>query len=140
MQKTVAAVLVLATLSVPVAAESLFGSRNSFGQEPQFLPVDEAFVFDALAEEDTITVTWRMPPGYYLYRHRLGVPGLDPAEIPEGLPKTDEIFGDVEVYYEGLTLTVDRSAIEGESMVISYQGCADAGLCYPPQKRTVSLD
>ncbi len=80
-----------------------------------------------------------MPQGYYLYRHRISVPGLAEAGIPAGLPKHDEIFGDVEVFYKELNLIVPKDQIEGDEIVINYQGCADAGLCYPPQKRTVNI-
>ena len=90
---------------------------------------------------------WQIAPGYYLYRHRMSAktatPGFTLGEIamPDGKKKTDEFFGDVEVYYDILTATVPVTRPEGGLQLrarVSYQGCADAGLCYPPVTKTVA--
>src|SRR5829696_7728624 len=128
-------------------AQGLLGPSSN---QDQFLPVDEAFVLTALADGgERIALDWRVAPGYYLYRHRLSVrtvtPGFTLGElsVPAGKKKTDEFFGDVEVYYDNLAaqVAVTRPA-EGSSLEleVSYQGCADAGLCYPPVTKTLKID
>ena len=104
-------------------------------------------MFTALADGgDRILLDWQVAPGYYLYRHRISVktatPGFALGDIamPDGKKKTDEFFGDVEVYYGILSATVPVTRPTGASsleIAVSYQGCADAGLCYPPVTKTV---
>ncbi len=93
---------------------------------------------------------WQMPDGYYLYRHRFefAVPAGSPfalgeAEIPQGKVKNDEYFGEVQVYYHEVSARVPVTRTEGSAAMfdatITYQGCADRGLCYPPQTKHVSF-
>ncbi|SOD52758.1 Thiol:disulfide interchange protein DsbD [Pseudoxanthomonas wuyuanensis] len=112
------------------------------------LPVDQAFALSAAApSRDRIEVQWKIADGYYLYRHRTSVqagPGFDggPLQLPKGKAYTDEFFGDVETYRGQLTATLPGSADAGADSValtIKYQGCADAGICYPPQTRTLTV-
>ncbi len=144
--RTVLCALGLALASA-ATAQGLLGPTSN---EDQFLPVDEAFVLTAVADGgEQIALDWRVAPGYYLYRHRVSAktatPGFTLGEVamPPGKKKTDEFFGDVEVYYDGLGATVpvmrpaDASALE---VAVSYQGCADAGLCYPPITKTVAIE
>jgi thiol:disulfide interchange protein DsbD len=128
-------------------AQGLLGPVSN---EDQFLPVDQAFVFTAIADgADRVLLDWQVAPGYYLYRHRTSAktstPGFSLGEIamPEGKKKTDEFFGDVEVYYGILTATVPVTRPTGASsfeVEVTYQGCADAGLCYPPVTKTVAIE
>ncbi|MDE0226870.1 MAG: protein-disulfide reductase DsbD family protein [Gammaproteobacteria bacterium] len=114
---------------------------NAKKEQRQILAVDRAFVLTAeLSEDGFLVATWRMPAGYYLYRHRFAFSGPEDALgdpiIPDGEPRTDEFFGDVEVYYGEVTirLPVLRQAT-GIEVTIGYQGCADFGFCYPPEKK-----
>lgn len=122
--------------------------------EPEILPVEEAFLLTAEAAPDggALLARWTMPDGYYLYRHRFAFETrpaagddtadvvLGEAEIPPGKRKVDEYFGEVEVYYHDASARVPVQAGSGLVEVgISYQGCADAGLCYPPQTRWVPV-
>ncbi|TDK22714.1 cytochrome C biogenesis protein [Luteimonas aestuarii] len=117
--------------------------------EGDLLPVDEAFVLSARAlARDRIEVDWRIAEGYYLYRHRTAVQvqggGFDaqPLQLPPGTPYTDEFFGDVETYRARLTATLPGTAEAAASTVrlqVRYQGCADLGVCYPPQTRTLQV-
>jgi len=119
--------------------------------EPEFLSVDRAFVFSAeLAADGSLHAQWQMPDGYYLYRHRFEftVPDGSPfvlgeAEIPPGKTKIDEYFGEVQVYYHSVSarVPVTRSSAGGGMFEanVTYQGCADRGLCYPPQTKHVSF-
>jgi thiol:disulfide interchange protein DsbD len=130
-------------------AASAQGLLGPVSNEDQFLPVDQAFVFTAMPDGgDRVLLDWQVEPGYYLYRHRISAktatPGFALGEIamPDGKKKTDEFFGDVEVYYDLLTATVPVTRPEGASsfeLEVSYQGCADAGLCYPPVTRKVTI-
>jgi thiol:disulfide interchange protein DsbD len=128
-------------------AQGLLGPVSN---EDQFLPVDQAFVFTAIADgADRVLLDWQVAPGYYLYRHRTSAktstPGFSLGEIamPDGKKKTDEFFGDVEVYYGILTATVPVTRPTGASsfeVEVTYQGCADAGLCYPPVTKTMAIE
>ena len=113
---------------------------------PQFLPVDEAFAFSARLAGKRLIARWEMPPGYYLYRHRFHVEGgegvlLGAVDIPPGKPIVDDYFGEAEVYYGEVELgaAVLRHAPNEVNASISYQGCANYGLCYPRQIRRVAL-
>jgi thiol:disulfide interchange protein DsbD len=128
------------------AARGLLGPSN----QDQFLDVDKAFVFAAMADGgERVLLDWQIAPGYYLYRHRISArtatPGFQLGEVamPDGHRKTDEFFGDVEVYYDILSATVPVTRAEGASafdLSVTYQGCADAGLCYPPVTKTVRIE
>lgn len=123
------------------AADRLLNPVTPFALQPEFLPVDDAFAVTARLENSSLILRWRVEPGYFLYRHALSVVPSGETQvrsplIPAGLGKTDEYFGDVEVYYDELTLDVPVVSSSGQIKVqVGYQGCADAGLCYPPQTR-----
>ncbi len=123
-------------------SSSLTGLLQGSSNQADFLPVHEAFRPGLLdANNQQIRVIFDIAPGYYLYRHRLhftlhGEHELSlTAQLPEGKHKTDEYFGDVEVYYNQLQVTLDVSELPvgASSLAVGFQGCADAGLCYPPE-------
>ncbi len=133
-------VLMLALfLLLPGLASSAGGLLGN--AQPDFLPVDRAFALSVTPLENGATrLHWQIAPGYYLYKQRLQFQGLAEANrpsLPTGEPHSDEFFGDTEVYRQSLTLEVPPGA--GERMRLGWQGCADAGLCYPPQSRDVAL-
>ena len=109
----------------------------------EFLPVDEAYPTEAeLTQDGRLIARWVMPEGYYLYKHSLKLVGKEGTElgsltIPPGKQKTDEFFGEVEVYYNFLEISAAIVAQSRAEVVVDvhYQGCADAGLCYPPEVR-----
>lgn len=116
---------------------------SQLSNDHEFLTVDEAYPTDAeLNEDGRVLVRWVMPDGYYLYRHSLNIvgkegTGLGALSIPPGKLKTDEFFGEVEVYYNFLEISAPIIAQSHAEVVVDvhYQGCADAGLCYPPEVR-----
>ena len=138
---------------------------NVLDQSTQtFLSVDEAFQLDIQTSETQLNLIWIIAPNYYLYRHAFELRYLDethPAAGAEGLItnqlllnsglKThDDYFGPVEVYYHQATASIKISSLmtlAGQSepdkkayLLIKYQGCAEAGLCYPVQSQQISLD
>ena len=114
-------------------------------EQDDLLPVDEAFALSATASSrDAITVRWAIAEGYYLYRHRTSVEIVDgrfaagDLVLPAGKAYTDEFFGDVETYRGALEATLPGRADAAAGSItlrIKYQGCADLGICYPPQTR-----
>ena len=118
--------------------------------ESDLLPVDQAFALTATATAaDRITLRFAIADGYYLYRHRMAVKPLDAAasigavQWPPGKRHTDEFFGEVETWRQQVTGTVPQVQIGGASSIrlqVKYQGCADLGICYPPQTRTVTVN
>jgi thiol:disulfide interchange protein DsbD len=132
--------LMLTCIAPAIAAEFTLG--NSGAAVPlKFLAVDDAFQFTALQDNDQLLLRWQIAPGYYLYRERLSFrQGRQLLEValPAGLDKTDEYFGEVQVYYALLELSLSLDP-QIAPMEIEYQGCADAGLCYPPRVQVVSL-
>lgn len=128
----------------------LITQNNVFSNEPEYLDVDEAFILNVSRNQEQITVSWIVAKGYYLYRERFSFSiesnstGVSLSEIAypyKGKMKDDPAFGLVEVYDKDIEVTfslLGQSADKLE-LVVSYQGCADAGLCYPPQTRRFPL-
>ncbi len=117
---------------------------------PDLLPADQAFVVSAKAiSAEQIEVSWDIADGYYLYQHKTGVSSLtkeielgNPV-LPEGIPKHDEFFGDIVVYRNLLKVAVPVKSAQTPSpvkLLIKYQGCADIGVCYPPQKKELTIE
>ena len=125
----------------PAADLGLGGQRAS---QP-FLPVDQAFRLEQRRDAEGRTqVRFTIAEGYYLYRQRFAFaadPGLlaAPVSLPPGEPKHDEWFGDVEVYHTGVDIPLPLVPDRGGQLRVTYQGCADRGLCYPPETRTLEI-
>jgi thioredoxin:protein disulfide reductase len=147
----------LTCLSTAVVAQSTAESvldlaRANATNEDEFLDPSVAFRLSAEAVgPDRVRLTWEIADGYYIYRSRLkaetssATAQLGHMDLPVGKMKTDEYFGEQEVYYHGFvaTLPVARAAsTSGTELALSitHQGCADAGLCYPPETREISVD
>jgi len=143
--------LLLLFFALPAAA-GLFDSRPSvtlggLNNSADFLPVREAFRLNLIdASPELVKLRFVAAEGYYLYRHqfkfRTDTPGVVIAEanLPAGEQKTDDYFGEVEVYYGVLDvdLPIRNPQNQPFTLQVTYQGCADKGLCYPPE--TESLD
>ncbi len=134
----VAALCALAVMSLPAWAVS----------EKDLLPVDQAFALTAQARDrDRIELRFDIAPGYYLYRHRTSVKAdaafsAEALQMPAGKKHHDDFFGEVETYRDRLTAVLPGQAADGADSVtleVRFQGCADAGVCYPPQKRSVQV-
>lgn len=147
--------LLLLLFTLPASA-GLFDSRPAplLGGAPlnnsgDFLPVGEAFKLSLVeADDQRVKLRFVNAEGYYLYRHRFQVQsepaGLVRGELvlPAGQAKHDEYFGDVEVYYGVTDMEVPLANPSGQAfrLKVSYQGCADQGLCYPPETATLAID
>lgn len=118
-----------------------YASDNPFEQKADFLPANKAFVFtsEPLPSGET-RLHWQITDKYYLYKKRFKFDGLDAAQtpvLPQGQEHSDEFFGATQVYRDSLELLIPAGA--SGQVKVSWQGCADAGLCYPPQSQTVDL-
>jgi thioredoxin:protein disulfide reductase len=148
----------LAAATAPVAAAARVAPSGLLGKlvtpsaapADDFLPVDEAFRYAASADgASSIRLTWTVADGYYLYRGRIKVSAesalaeLGAPAFPRGLPHKDDYFGEQEIYRGELVVPVPYArsgpAPGALALKVVYQGCADKGLCYPPQTRVVTL-
>ncbi len=114
---------------------------NPFDVKPDFLPVNQAFVLTHDRQADgQMRLYFQIKQGYYLYQKRLkfdGLPADQQPQLPAGLNHHDEFFGDTTVYRDQLELLIPANA-QGQ-LRLGWQGCADAGLCYPPQTTPIDL-
>ncbi|WP_150573732.1 protein-disulfide reductase DsbD, partial [Pseudomonas fluorescens] len=148
--------LLFLLLASPAFAAGLLDNRPSatlgasaLSNNSDFLPVHEAFKLSLVSSDaQNITLRFVASDGYYLYRHRFQFRSepadvaLGTAQIPPGEAKHDEFFGDVEVYHGVLDIVVPRPAADsrGFTLLVGYQGCADKGLCYPPETARIAID
>ncbi|MCQ1059365.1 protein-disulfide reductase DsbD [Photobacterium sp. ZSDE20] len=135
------AILSLLVISLPASALKLPGFNSPSNT---FVAVDEAFSFNFTQQGEQVFLDWQIKPGYYLYQHQLSVSSesatLGNVNIPAGKPYQDEFFGEVNIYTEPLTLTVPIvEAANSDMLIVRYQGCAEAGFCYPPEIRQIPL-
>lgn len=136
------AILACALMATPALAQS-----NPFTdamQQGQFPPPEQVFQLDYHQVDSLLTVSFDIRDGFYMYQHRFGfepehlVHQLHP--MPEGIAYHDEFFGDTVIYRDRVALQVDLNAAQrNEVLTIRYQGCADAGFCYPPSTQTIFL-
>jgi len=115
--------------------------------DDEYLDPDVAFVLTSEAQSvNTVELNWRIADGYYLYKERIKLAPADAARpvgaivLPKGEAHHDEYFGDQEIYRGSLdgTFSVPPGA-KTVDVNVTYQGCADAGLCYPPITKTLSV-
>ncbi|WP_151994129.1 protein-disulfide reductase DsbD [Buttiauxella massiliensis] len=128
---------------------ALFSSHAFAGlfdnqSKSQFVPVDQAFAFDFQQSDHQLNLNWQIKPGYYLYRQQIKVnpaqAELAPPELPKGTWHEDEFYGKTEIYTQQLNLPITiEKATKGATVSVTYQGCAEAGFCYPPETRVVPL-
>jgi thiol:disulfide interchange protein DsbD len=114
----------------------------------EFISPDEAFKMSVTDfNNNQMVINWEIEEGYYLYMGMFEFSTdqdevqIIEATMPDGTRKVDEFFGDVDVFYHNanVKLVFDK-IVDGTNLIVKYQGCADAGLCYPPIKKIISLD
>ncbi|MCX2194054.1 protein-disulfide reductase DsbD [Pantoea agglomerans] len=134
-------ITLLLTLFIGLQAHaSLFSNPAT----SRFVPVDQAFTFDFDQQGAQLNLHWKVKSGYYLYRQQIHITPqnatIAPLTLPAGQPHEDEFFGKSEIYPQDLTLPVTlQQAASGATLSVTYQGCAAAGFCYPPETRSVPV-
>jgi len=115
--------------------------------EGELLPADEAFAFKAKVVNDEIILSWDIAEGYYLYKEKIKISSdfstsLGVAKFPPAKIKNDEFFGKIGVYRHNIKVAIPILKGEAKSLLlnITFQGCADLGVCYPPITKTAALD
>jgi thiol:disulfide interchange protein len=147
MQRTPGTVLVALFLTsmlglVPAAQAKPWWMRGIDSNETDFLPPDVAFRVAARVDGNVVRVRWVIADGYYLYRQKIEVKAESPdlvistPELPPGTVKTDPYLGTQQVYTQQVEAVVPYSRMDAGAhplqIKVTYQGCAEAGLCYPP--------
>ncbi|OCX68488.1 thiol:disulfide interchange protein [Acidithiobacillus thiooxidans] len=132
------------------SAVLLFGLSASYAHADHFLSPDQAFSFSAkLSSPDHLQLRWDVAPGYHLYRDRIQVSVLPTSillgkyTLPKGVMLNDPAFGKMRVL-EGENSVIIPFSVKGTppdtlTVKATYQGCANAGVCYPEQSKTVQL-
>ena len=131
--------------------ENIAVSEAKYSQPPvventNFLPVEEAFQLAAVVQDELLILSWNIAPGYYLYRDRFNFSSLDyrPLNIRPSYETGRSIYDDyykknLEVYYHQTKILIPLKDLP-QKITIESQGCADAGLCYPSRRQTISID
>jgi thiol:disulfide interchange protein DsbD len=152
MQRTPAAVLlalfVVAVLGLAGLAQAKpWWMRGIDSNETDFLPPDVAFRVAARVDGSVLKVRWVIADGYYLYRRKIEVRAESPdllisaPQLPPGVLKTDPYLGTQQVYFQQVEALVPYSRLDAGAhplqIKVIYQGCAEAGLCYPPITKVI---
>jgi thiol:disulfide interchange protein DsbD len=121
--------------------------RGIESNETDFLPPDVAFRVAAHVDGNVLKVRWVIADGYYLYKQKIEVKAESPdlvvsaPQLPAGVVKTDPYLGTQEIYTQQVVAAVPYTRIDAGAhpmqIKVSYQGCAEAGLCYPPITKVV---
>ncbi|QIT30873.1 protein-disulfide reductase DsbD [Raoultella terrigena] len=132
------------TLILLLCSTSAFAGLFDTPGRSNFVPADQAFAFDFQQSQHEVNLTWQIKEGYYLYRKQIKLSAADAAFLEPSLPSgewhDDEFYGKSEIYRQRLTVpvTLNRAA-KGATLTVTWQGCADAGFCYPPETKVVPL-
>jgi thioredoxin:protein disulfide reductase len=138
--RTLIMLTVLALMSGSVAAKPWW-MRGIESNETDFLPPDAAFRVGARLDGNVVKVRWVIAEGYYLYRRKMSVTAQSPdlmtlgMTLPRGTLKTDPFLGTNEIFTQQVEGTVPYRRLDFGAhpleIKVTYQGCAEAGLCYP---------
>lgn len=147
--KLLRSLFLLLLIALPALAHGGLFDRIS-GDKTTFLPPDQAFGLSVVGrDEHTLLASFRVTPGYYLYRNKISFALVDGdailggIELPPGEIKDDPNFGTTEVYHQSFQVVIALSRLDrGQPLKLDagYQGCSDKGLCYPPIRQTVAVD
>ena len=135
-------------LAGPGAVAKPWWMRGVDTNETDFLPPDVAFRVGARIDGSALRVRWVVADGYYLYRQKISVAAESPSlvvsgiSLPRGTVKTDPYLGTQEIYTQQVEGTVAYRRLDYGAhpleIKVTYQGCADAGLCYPSITKVLS--
>ncbi len=134
----------------PDLAALVAGANGGSTGGSSFPPPDQVFRFSAQAKDaKTLALHWGITPGFYLYRQKFDIKSDNPdvqlgtPDFPQGEIKNDQYLGTSEIYKQDVDVLVPVTVTNNAStfrLTVSYQGCAEAGLCYPPQTKTQDID
>lgn len=132
------------TLILLLCSTSSFAGLFDAPGRSNFVPADQAFAFDFQQNQHDLNLTWQVKDGYYLYRKQINITSaqakIADVTLPAGVWHEDEFYGKSEIYRKRMTVPVNvLQAAAGATLTVTYQGCADAGFCYPPETKTVPL-
>ncbi len=132
------------TLILLLCSSSAFAGLFDAPGRSNFIPADQAFVFDFQQNQHELNLNWNVKSGFYLYRKQISITpaqaSVGELKLPAGEQHEDEFYGKSEIYRQRLTVPVTiNQAAKGATLTVTYQGCADAGLCYPPETKVVPL-
>lgn len=135
-------ILILSALAA-FASSGMASGQSALVGNDDFLQAQQAFQYELRDNGDgTLILAWDIAPEYYLYRKRMNIEGADgelgDVQFPVGTVIHDEFFGESEVFYNHAEILIDSGS--ASSLELSWQGCAEAGLCYPPESATVALN
>ena len=127
------------SLSDLMGKSTLTTSALPSAPTPELLTPDQAFALTHQQDAKGLTLSWKVASGYYLYQNRLMMNGkaIPVAQLPSAEKKVDPVFGDVMVYKHDFSTTL--TALPAGNIEIEWQGCAEAGVCYPPQKASITV-
>lgn len=136
-QRIFALILLLCSAS---ASAGLFDAPG----RSSFVPADQAFAFDFQQNQHDLQLNWQIKEGYYLYRQHISVTPaqaqVSPLVLPDGKWHEDEFFGKSQIYRQRLNLPLTiNQASKDATLTVTWQGCAESGLCYPPETKVVPL-
>ncbi|HCU1806199.1 TPA: protein-disulfide reductase DsbD [Klebsiella aerogenes] len=136
-QRIITLILLLCSASASAGLFDAPGRSN-------FVPADRAFAFDFQQNQHDLNLSWHIKDGYYLYRKQVTLTTKDAAIVEPSLPPgewhEDEFYGKSEIYRQRLTLPITLTqASKAATLTVTYQGCADAGFCYPPETKVLPL-
>jgi thiol:disulfide interchange protein DsbD len=137
------ALFLAATLCLAgLASAKPWWMRGVESNESDFLPPDVAFRVTSRVDGNVLRVRWVIADGYYLYRQRMAIKAESPdltlsePSFPKGMVKTDPYLGTQEIFLQQVEAAVAFNRIDAGAhpmqIKVTYQGCAEAGLCYPP--------
>jgi len=144
----------LALALMLLATAHAFAALPGYSSDDEdFLPVREAFRLTVERDDHAFIARWQIADGYYLYRDKLqfrlidgngnAIDALAAPQAPKGEMKDDEIFGMVEVYHHEATVRLPLNVMPTAATAtfrVTYQGCAEAGLCYAPETEDWPVD
>ena len=148
--------LISSTQATSLSASSAAGSSSPVtkantelqNSAPVFLPVQQAFQVHVFLDGQNLSLNWSIADDYYLYRKGFKLSSLSNSTqvgtpiFSDGILKWDEYFeAEVVVYYDKTSFEVPFSSQETQfQLQLESQGCANAGLCYPPRKQILTID
>lgn len=132
------------TLILLLCSTSVFAGLFDAPGRSNVIPADQAFIFDFQQNQHDLNLTWQVKDGYYLYRKQVSITPASATITEPQLPASewheDEFYGKSEIYRQRLSVPITvNQADKGATLTVTYQGCADAGFCYPPETKVVPL-